>query len=265
MKQKTFFPFMAGSALGCMLLTGCASAPPHNTNLDAAISAYQSASQDPAVMQAAPEQLHKASSAIDKAKSLYQKDPSDVDVDHYAYLAQRRVEIANEKAENDTIQAKIKKAGAQRDALMLESKQQKIDQLRNQLSSMKAKKTNRGLVLTLGTVLFDVNRSTLKSGAMQNVDKLARFMKNDPKTNVMIEGYTDNTGKPDYNKRLSRRRAEAVRDALVNDGINPQRIITKGYGSEYPVASNKTAAGRQENRRVEVVVSDENGNFPESR
>jgi outer membrane protein OmpA-like peptidoglycan-associated protein len=265
MRQNSFSFLIPGSILVSVLLTGCASAPPHNSNLDAAISSYQSASQDPAVMQAAPEQLQKASTAIDKAKSLYQQNPSDADVDHYAYLAQKRVEIAKEKAENDTIQEKIKKAGAQRDALMLESKQQKIDQLRDQLSSMKAKKTNRGLVLTLGSVLFDVNKSTLKSGATQNIDKLAHFMANDPKTNVMIEGYTDNTGKSDYNKRLSRRRAEAVRDALVSDGINPQRIITKGYGSEYPVASNKTAAGRQENRRVEVVISDESGNFPKSR
>ncbi|EQD44636.1 OmpA family protein, partial [mine drainage metagenome] len=112
----------------------------------------------------------------------------------------RRVEIANEKAENDTIQAKIKKAGAQRDALMLQSKQQKIDQLRDQLSSMKAKNTNRGLVLTLGSVLFDVNRASLKSGATQNVDKLAQFMNADPKRNVMIEGYTDNTGKPNITR-----------------------------------------------------------------
>jgi outer membrane protein OmpA-like peptidoglycan-associated protein len=90
-------------------------------------------------------------------------------------------------------------------------------------------------------------------------------MKSDPKIDVMIEGYTDNTGKPDYNKRLSLRRAEAVRDALVSDGINAQGVITKGFGSEYPVSSNKTEAGRQENRRVEIVVSDENGNFPKSR
>ncbi len=256
---------MPGSVLACMLLTSCASVPPHNARLDSAVSDYQSASHDPAVMQAAPEQLEKASSAIKKAERLYGKNPSDADVDHYAYLAQKRVEIAREKAENDAIQAKIKKAGAQRDSLMLESKQQKIDQLRNQLSSMKAKKTNRGLVLTLGSVLFDVNKSTLRSGAIQNVDKLARFMKSDPKINVMIEGYTDNTGKPDYNKRLSLRRAEAVRDALVSDGINSQRVITKGFGSEYPVSSNKTEAGRQENRRVEIVVSDENGNFPKSR
>jgi outer membrane protein OmpA-like peptidoglycan-associated protein len=265
MKKNSFLALIPGSILVSVFLTGCASAPPHNTNLDAAMSAYQTASQDPSVMQAAPEQLQKASSAIDKAKSLYQKNPSDTDVDHYAYLAKRRVEIANEKAENDTIQSEIKKAGAQRDALMLQSKQQKIDQLRDQLSSMKAKNTNRGLVLTLGSVLFDVNRASLKSGATQNVDKLAQFMNADPKRNVMIEGYTDNTGKAQYNKILSLRRAESVRDALVSDGINPQRIITKGYGAKYPVASNKTSAGRQENRRVEVVISDENGRFPKSR
>ncbi len=90
-------------------------------------------------------------------------------------------------------------------------------------------------------------------------------MKSYPKRNVMIEGYTDSTGPAQFNKKLSRERAEAVRNALVKDGISPERITIKGYGAEYPVASNKTAAGRQENRRVEVVISGPNGNFPKSR
>ncbi len=89
-----------------------------------------------------------------------------------------------------------------------------------------AKMTNRGLVLTLGSILFDLNKSSLKPGATKSIGKLAEFMKNDPKRNVMIEGYTDITGSPELNRRLSMKRADAVRDVLINEGINPQRIVT---------------------------------------
>ncbi|MCL4485786.1 MAG: OmpA family protein [Nitrospirae bacterium] len=244
------------------LFSACASVPPHNSNVDEAHSAYDAASTDPVIMQSAPEQMQKASSSLNRADELLKKGAPESEVDHYAYLARLRVEIAKQKAETDSIQAKIKKAGAERDKYMLEAKQNRIARLREQLANLKAKKTDRGLVLTLGSVLFDLNRASLKSGGIKNVNRLARFMQSDPKRNVMIEGYTDSTGSPEYNKKLSKRRADAVRDALIKDGINPQRIVTKGFGKDYPVASNKTAEGRQENRRVEVVISDENGNFP---
>ena len=268
MKQTTRLRSITVSIFACSLLASCASVPPDNPKLDQAYSDYNAASQDNTIQQAAPEQLQKASTALAKADDLLKKGAPASDVEHYAYLARKRVAIAKQKAEADVIQQKIKQSGAQRDKLMLEAKQEKINQLREQLSrlkSLKAKKTDRGLVLTLGSVLFDLNKSTLKPGAMKSVEKLSEFMKNDPKRNVMIEGYTDSTGSPEYNKRLSRRRAESVRDALVTDGINPQRIVTKGYGADYAVASNKTAAGRQENRRVEIVISDQNGSFPKSR
>ena len=265
MKQNTRLKSLTVSIFAYSLLASCASIPPDDPKLDQAYSDYNAASHDSAIQQAAPEQLQKASTALAKADELLKKGAPASEVDHYAYLARKRVAIAHQKSEADAIQKKIKQSGAQRDKLMLEAKQEKIARLREQLSLLKAKKTNRGLVLTLGSVLFDLNKSTLKPGTMKNVEKLAEFMKNDPKRNVMIEGYTDSTGKPEYNKRLSRRRAESVRDALVTDGINPQRIVTKGYGSDYAVASNKTAEGRQENRRVEIVISDQNGNFPKSR
>ncbi|MDA8027825.1 MAG: OmpA family protein [Nitrospiraceae bacterium] len=133
------------------------------------------------------------------------------------------------------------------------------------MANLKARETNRGLVLTLGSVLFGVNKASIKPGGIKNIDKLADFMKGDPHRNVMIEGYTDNTGSRDYNNTLSEKRAEAVRDALVDKGIDSQRIVTKGFGEDYPVASNKTTAGRQQNRRVEIVISDEKGKFPKSR
>lgn len=128
-----------------------------------------------------------------------------------------------------------------------------------------AKKTERGLVFTLGAVLFATNKSNLNATAEESIHELSEYLKENPGRKVMVEGYTDNTGKPSYNRTLSLHRAEAVRDALADAGISSDRILTKGYGAEFPVATNGTADGRQENRRVEVVISDEHGHFAESR
>ncbi len=261
-------PVAGGTALSLfafLILTGCASAPPHDTLLDEAQSEYDSAIHDAAIRQSAPEQLQKSSDALDRANSLLKKGASRREVDHFAYLAKKRVEIAKEMATSDAIQSKIKTTGAERDKMIIASKQQKIAALQAELNKMKARNTDRGLVLTLGSVLFDTNKSSLKSGARNEVDKLALFLKNEPGRNVMIEGYTDSTGNPAYNRTLSRDRADAVRDALVSEGINPSRIMTRGFGDQYPIATNKTAAGRQRNRRVEVVISDEKGLFKKTR
>ena len=220
---------------------------------------------DEQVKQAAPEQLTLASEAIDHAKALMEKGASREEVDHYAYLAKQRIAIAEEEGQGAGYQSEINKGNLQRDQMMLEAKQAKIELLKKEMHQLKAKETKRGLVLTLGSVLFDLGKSSIKSGGMRGIQKLGEFLQSDPSRNVMVEGYTDSTGPLEYNQALSLHRANAVRDALVADGINPQRIVTKGYGPKYPVATNRTPQGRQENRRVEIVLSDEHGTFPESR
>ena len=126
---------------------------------------------------------------------------------------------------------------------------------------MEAKKTDRGMVVTLGDVLFDTNQAQLKSGGMRNVRKLADFFKQYPKRNVMIEGFTDSTGSSSRNQELSDQRVHSVRTALLDMGVSGDRITSRGYGESHPVASNNTTAGRQLNRRVEIVVSDDGGNI----
>lgn len=256
---------LTASVLACSLLAGCASVPPRNPELDRAYSAYSAANSNSAVRQAAPAQLQKASSDLSRADQLLKQGAPRFKVDHYAYLARERVAIAREEAANSAAEKQISEAGRRRAAMLLKARNGRIAKLNAELSRLKAKKTSRGLVLTLGNVLFALNKATLKPGDMKSVSNLARFMKSYPKRNVMVEGYTDSTGPAQFNKRLSRERAESVRNALVNDGISPERITIKGYGPKYPVASNKTAAGRQENRRVEVVISGPNGHFPKSR
>jgi outer membrane protein OmpA-like peptidoglycan-associated protein len=131
--------------------------------------------------------------------------------------------------------------------------------LEAQLRDLNARQTDRGMVITLGDVLFDTDRSDLKPGATRNVEKLAGFLKQYPQRRAVIEGYTDSTGSADHNQVLSARRADAVRAAIVGMGVGAERLTTQGFGDTRPVAGNESASGRQQNRRVEIILSDEAG------
>jgi outer membrane protein OmpA-like peptidoglycan-associated protein len=126
---------------------------------------------------------------------------------------------------------------------------------------VQAKQTERGMVLTLGDVLFDIAQATLKPGAVTVLDRVASFLNENKETKVMIEGHTDSRGSDQYNEELSQRRAQAVADALAFRGIDRSRVEALGRGEALPVASNDTSAGQQQNRRVELVFSDASGRF----
>jgi outer membrane protein OmpA-like peptidoglycan-associated protein len=133
--------------------------------------------------------------------------------------------------------------------------QQQASDLQQQLDAMQAKATDRGLVLTLGDVLFTTGKADLKPGATGNLNRLVAFLNKYPTRTVIIEGYTDSVGSADYNQGLSERRAGSVRDYLVGQGIDAARLTASGKGMSAPVADNGSAAGRQQNRRVEVIIS----------
>jgi len=143
------------------------------------------------------------------------------------------------------------------DAKALAAEHAKATALANELANLKAQQTDRGMVLTVGDVLFAAGKAEVGPGAQRSIDKLADFLKAYPKRNVVIEGHTDNIGDEGFNIKLSQQRADAVRDLLVARGVAPQRIRTKGYGPKFPVVENDSAAGRQQNRRVEVLVLNE--------
>lgn len=132
-------------------------------------------------------------------------------------------------------------------------------QLEAQLAEMAAKKTERGMVITLGDVLFGHDQAKLTSNGITSAQKLATILQNNPQRNVLIEGFTDSTGSAAYNQVLSERRASAVQTALQGMGVAPNRISMRGYGESFPAAANDTAADRQLNRRVEIVLSDDSG------
>ena len=136
-----------------------------------------------------------------------------------------------------------------------ENSEQEAVELQRQLEVLQAKATERGLVLTLGDVLFESGRADLRPGTAGKLNKLVTFLNSHPDRSVAIEGYTDSIGSEDYNQALSQRRADSVRLYLVRQGIASGRLSASGLGVSAPVAGNDSAAGRQENRRVEVIIS----------
>ena len=147
------------------------------------------------------------------------------------------------------------------DSLRLVAEQQ-AEQLNNALNQLRTlvveitnlQQTSRGLVISLSDVLFDVDKATIKPGAERSLERIAAVLKQYPDHDIAVEGHTDASGSDEYNQNLSEQRAAAVLAQLVLGGIERERITSRGLGESTPVATNATAAGRQQNRRVEVVV-----------
>ena len=165
-------------------------------------------------------------------------------------IASARAEGAQQKVEADRARDE---AGAANLAAA-NSEQQKVE-LQRQIDELHAKPTDRGLVVTLGDVLFASGKADVMSGAAGNLDRLAAFLNKYPDRTVIIEGYTDNVGSEQYNQGLSERRADSVKSYLAGQGIGSIRLSASGKGESSAVADNSSASGRQQNRRVEVVIS----------
>lgn len=162
----------------------------------------------------------------------------------------RQVALA---AQADTTLAQRETLEAQAHAAQLQT------QLDAQLADLAAKKTERGIIITLGDVLFGTDLARLNSNGMATAQKLASVLQQNPKRTVLIEGFTDSTGTASHNQELSERRANAVKAALMEQGVSSERVTVRGYGQSYPVAANDSAQSRQQNRRVEIVLSDDSG------
>ena len=166
--------------------------------------------------------------------------------------AKQEAAVANQQAANATQEAALANQQAA-------NASEQTARVQAELDAMKATPTPRGMVLTLGDVLFDTGRSQLKPGGGRKIDQLAQFLTEHPGRRVQVDGFTDSVGSDAYNEELSQRRADSVKEALLEHGIDPSRIGAEGYGKAYPVASNSESGGRQLNRRVEVVIGDDNG------
>ena len=273
------------SAVLLALATGCATTPMHSDRLDEARGEVEKVSADPLAQQAAGRDVEEARKDLQRAETALQQREAAVDVDHLAYLALRHAQagearIAEARARQQVAQAQDERNRVQLHERELEvqnarsaaesakssaaAAQSELASARQELQDLQAKQTERGMVMTLSDVLFDTGQATLKPGADRALDRLAQFLKEHSSTNVIIEGHTDSVGTDDYNFALSQRRAQAVADALSGRGVSAGQVQTKGLGKAYPVASNDTQAGRQQNRRVEIICSDESGRFAQT-
>ena len=194
-----------------------------------------------------------------QAEQLQQDGEDQELIDHPAYLAKQQVTIAQEKAKLEQAEEGIVTAAVERTETLLEAKTLELEQLIQELAG---RETERGLILTLGDILFDTAQAQLKPGALRSIQKLTGYLQANPQRRVAIEGFTDSQGSEQYNLQLSQARADTVRNALINAGVKPDQITVSGYGEAFPVADNGTAAGRQQNRRVEIVISDKRSMIP---
>jgi len=286
-----FFKLNACFILSVFIMLGCGGPPEDNPLLKEAINHFHEAENDSTIVMNAPVALKEAEEALQESERLWEEKADKELVDHHAYIAKQKVAIARETAELNAAQDEVERAESQRQQVLIEARKaeaiaaekraeealsqaekerreaekarKRAEELAERVNKLEAERTERGLVLTLGDVLFDFDKATLKSGGERAVEKLAQFMEEYPNRNVMIEGFTDTVGPANYNEKLSRQRANSVRQALLNKGISSSRIQIRGYGEKYPVASNNTEAGRQQNRRVEVIISDSEGDIDE--
>ena len=264
------------SVAALALLVGCASNPTTTPELERARDAVDKVASMPDSSTLASAELKEAQETLRKAEEAARENEPDAEVAHLAYVAEQQAGIAEAKMNEAKALEDTKNAEADRNAALLEARERDVAEAERRADRAEAdaaaawgeveeaQETARGLVLTFGDMLFDTGGSTLKPGAQLLLDKLAAYLQQNPGAHAIIEGHTDNVGSDTMNQALSERRAAAVAAALQARGITGDRLETMGLGESYPVATNDTSAGREENRRVEVVLSDSEGVFVES-
>jgi len=272
-------------------MVGCETAPETSGVLDEARSAVSTAEADPNVTKYAPTELDRARKLLVNAEgAAKEKGAKDKSTAHYAYLATQMARISQQRAQEQVATARVKAGETERQKILLAARESEADQakaqaqqavsnaqnaqaqvqqaqaesqrLAAQLENMQASQTPRGIVLTLDDVLFDTGKAQLKTGATRSIDQIAAFLKENPDRRVQVEGFTDSQGADDYNLELSQSRADSVAMAIIHRGVDAQRVRALGYGEGYPVASNDSAGTRQLNRRVEIIVSNDNSEIP---
>jgi OmpA-OmpF porin, OOP family len=258
------------------VLSACNATPPRNETLEMARTVVPEVETSGRAGIAATN-VSNARKSLDAANRLSDAGGKLADINFEAQSAVVSARIAQEKIKTAEAQEQIAQGTAQRQAVLLESRDReatrnaqsasdarqmadesnrRADSLADELADLKAKQTERGLVLTLGDVLFDTGGSSLKAGAYGTLDRLATALKDKPGRSVVIEGHTDNVGSDQNNQSLSQRRAESVQVALMQRGVLTAQTKVIGLGESTPIASNDDVAGRQQNRRVEMIFSD---------
>lgn len=294
---------LAGAVAGC-------AAPQPDAALLQARSDYAAAANDPRVALMAPDQLRRSQQALQQSEQALNSRNDTAIVDHYALLASRYAETAQQtvrlkeaqqivanapaersqalaaaqatraqqaeqqtqtvrqQAEEAQQQARAAQEQAQAAQQQVLAERQRAEQaqadqqrVQQELATLQARQTTQGLVLSPREILFKPGKAVLEPGAEPAIKRLADFLKSNPDRSVLVEGFTDSTGNAALNQQLSEQRADAVRLALINDGLEPSRIQIRGMSDAQPLASNESAAGRLVNRRVQIVISNAGESF----
>jgi len=257
---------LIAATVSSVLLVACAAAPQIPAGAAQARSKLTQLQSHQDLATRAPVAIKDAEVAVSAAETPQTDEALGA---HQVYIADRKVDTAWALAESRLAEDQRAALGADREDARLDARTREADaaklaaassaalstELQRQIDELQAKDTDRGLVLTLGDVLFETGKAQLKSGATGNLNTLVMFLNNYPNRTVLIEGYTDSVGSDDYNQGLSSRRAESVQAYLVGQGIDRGRLTASGLGESAPVADNESATGRQMNRRVEVIIS----------
>lgn len=281
---------MAGAL--ALVLTSCASTPPTPDGANAVRERLTALQNNPNLSDRARVEIREAEQAVRLAETPVPEKEASLG-EHRVYMAERKVGIAEATATKNYAESQRELLAEAREEARLRARTQEADraqdradrseaearrareaaeearreqsqtraqsareaeELQKRIADLEAEATERGLVLTLGDVLFATDSADLQSGTNSKLDKVVEFLKEYPERNVAIEGHTDNVGNADYNQGLSRERADAVRSYLSQQGVDSDRITSKGMGMSQPVASNDNATGRQQNRRVEIII-----------
>jgi outer membrane protein OmpA-like peptidoglycan-associated protein len=274
-----------------LAVAACSTAPPVNNDLMAAREAVAQVRANPAAARSAAVELTRAQQALSRAETAWANNRDKQETQHLAYLAKNRADIAQAVATQAQADERVQQASAERDKVRLEARTREVEAANNtartaqanastsqeqaalerqraaalerDLQSLQARPTERGLVVTLGDVLFRTGRADLQAGARRTAQQLAQVLTQYPERRVLVEGFTDSQGSEAMNLDLSQRRAEAFRNALVQANVPAEKIEVMGHGESFAVADNNTSAGRQMNRRVEVLFSGADGKFPQ--
>ena len=242
-----------------VVVSGCASTDHPKALMDVE-KRYQTVSADERAMQHAATPLKAAGESVSEARAAW-LDGDEVEMGHDIYLAEKHLGVVNHELEIANMESQFDEADMARAKLALKSKEREIAALKKDLEEMGAKQSEAANVLTLGDVLFAFDDHKLQPNARTTVERLAAFLEKHDGMRIVVEGYTDSVGNEDYNQTLSRKRAQAIETELADAGIASERITIKAYGEANPVATNDTAAGRQNNRRVEVVLLGKNQDY----
>lgn len=286
--MKTFLPSFLALTIAASSLAGCGAAAPPRELVDAR-AAYRQASSGPAA-ELTPAQLLTARTALETAEKAFADDPNGEHTKDLAYVAQRKAQTAEaqggaakaQKQKDQSLkdlqsgqahlqqqtEGALKSAreqlAAQKQALETERQarleaEKKAGEAINKLAEIAAiKNESRGTVITLsGSVLFASGQAVLLPSAQEKLQQVATALQSTGERNIVVEGHTDSQGSRSSNEELSFRRADAVRNYLVSQGIPVSRIRSQGLADTRPVADNRTPEGRANNRRVEIVVQPE--------